>query len=424
VTAAVNGRVPPVVRSWRSWGPLLAGALVMAYGLNLRAGTFTYGGPHNPVAFNGFASAHLGAYSDIASLYFKNHMWHGLTPYWHYSFEYPVGTGLLAYLTSLLGGGVGVYLAVNAAVLIACGLLTIWLLRRWPGANPWLLALSPALALYVVLNWDLLSIAALVLALVLFDRRRDGWSGAALAVATWTKFFPVIALPVLLWIRLLDEPRDRARSAARILVPFGLVTAAMNVPFLFDSLSRHGWAFFFQFNTIRRGTGSVWQLISHGHIAASTENLVSLVLLAAGIAAVLAAVGIAHRRHGVPTPGLIAPALLASFGWLFLTTKLYNPQYDLWVMVLIACAAVPPALAVAFAAADLAFFTATFTQFRLGNHWIEVHVARLSIVLREAALLAVVGWAVWQIVGPWLRRRPPLPAVQAEALTALTGAPE
>ena len=39
---------------------------------------------------------------------------------------------------------------------------------------------------------------------------------------------------------------------------------------------------------------------------------------------------------------MIAPALLASFGWLFLTTKLYNPQYDLWVMVLIACAAVPP----------------------------------------------------------------------------------
>jgi hypothetical protein len=143
-----------------------------------------------------------------------------------------------------------------------------------------------------------------------------------------------------------------------------------------------------------------------------------------GVAAVLAVVARAHNRHGAPLEKLVAPALLACFGWFFLTTKLYNPQYDLWVMVLVAAAAAPLALAVAFAAADLAFFTATFTQFRLSNHWIEVHVGRLSIVLREAALFALVAWAVWTIVGPWLRRTQPLATVEPEPLPALTGVRE
>jgi hypothetical protein len=431
VTATANGHGRLSWRgggSWREWGPLAVGAAVMAYGISLHAGTFSYSGPPTLDAFNSFASAHLGAYSDIASLYLRNHMGHQLLPYWHYSFEYPVGTAMFAWLTTLVGGGIGGYLAANAVVLGLCGLLTIWLLRRLPGANPWLLALSPALALYVVLNWDLLSIAFLVLALVLFHRRRDGWSSVALALATWTKFFPIIALPVLLWIRALEEPgatlRARVRTAARILGPFALVSVVVNVPFLFDETARPRWSFFFRFNSKRRGSGSVWQLIGHGHVAATTENLVGAVLLVIGVATVLALVAWTHSSHRAPLEKLVAPALLACFGWFFLTTKLYNPQYDLWVMVLVAAAAAPVALAVAFAAADLAFFTATFTQFRLSNHWIEVHVARLSIVLREAALLALVAWAVWTIVGPWLRRAQPLGAVEPEPLAALTGARE
>jgi hypothetical protein len=433
VTATSRGhlrwpRLAVVARSWRSWGPLAAGAVVMAYGISLHAGTFTYDGPPTLDAFNSFASAHLGAYSDIASLYFRNHMGHQSLPYWNYSFEDPVGTAMIAWLTTLVGGGIAGYMAANAAVLAGCGLLTIWLLRRLPRANPWLLALAPALALYVALNWDLISIAALTLALVLFLRRRDGWASVALAVATWTKFFPILALPVLLWIRLGEQQdlpgRARVRATARLLGPFALVTALVNVPFLFDETSRPRWSFFFRFNSERRGSGSLWQLFGHGHVPASTENLVAGLLLLIGVAALLAAMAWARDRRGAQLQGLVAPALLACFGWFFLTTKLYNPQYDLWVMVLVAASGAPLALAVAFAAADLAFFTATFTQFRLNDHWFEVHVARLSIVFRAVALVALVAWAVWTIVAPRLRRSQALGAAEPEPLPALTGARE
>jgi hypothetical protein len=393
---------------------------MMACGIALRAGTFGYSGATTQRAFNAFASGHLGAYSDIASLYIYHQMWHHWLPYWHYALEYPVGMGMFIWLTGLVGGGVGGYLAVNAVVLVLCGLATLWLLRRLPGTNPWLLALAPALALYVVLNWDLLAITALMLALVLFHRRRDGWGGAALAVATWTKLFPVLALPIILWTRLVDvqggSGRDRMKTALRMLVPFALVTVVVNAPVM---IARpHRWSYFFRFNDIRRGGGSLWALFDNGHISVTTANVGSFAALAAGLVLIFGAVAWAHRRHQVPTDTLIGPAMLACFGWLFFTIKLYSPQYDLWVMVLVALAAAPVALAVAFAAADLAFFAMAFTQFRLSNRWIEVHLTRPTIALREAALLALVAWAVWKIVGPELRGRERLPAVEPEGVPA------
>ena len=185
------------------------------------------------------------------------------------------------------------YMALNAVVLVVCGLATIWLLGRFPRANPWLLAMSPTLALYVVLNWDLLSIVALVLALWLFRRRRDGWSAVALGVATWTKFFPVIALPVLLSARLLesrDTPlSERARALVRILLPFAAVTVVFNVPFLLaQGAAASNWSYFFRFNAWRGVGGSLWSLVSDGHMGGPTANADSAILTVAGLAVIFA----------------------------------------------------------------------------------------------------------------------------------------
>jgi uncharacterized membrane protein len=317
---------------------------------------------------------------------------------------------------------------------MACGLLTIWLMRRLPDTNPWLLALAPALALYVVLNWDLLSIAALMVSLVLFHRGRDEWGAVALGVATWTKLFPLIALPVVLFVRLLDaaDMRERVRATARLLIPFGVVTAVINGPFVLKHGVHGGlvvsssWFEFFRFNTQRRGGGSLWALIDNGRLPVSTENLVSALLVVAGLAVIFGAIAWVRRRRGTPAHELVGPAMLASFGWFFFTIKLYSPQYDLWVMVLVALASAPIALAVAFAAADVGFFAVAFSQFRLNSPWVEIHVTRPTIVIREAALLALVAWAVSAIVRPRDRRSQPLAVVEppSEAVPALTGVPE
>ncbi len=411
------------IADWRSWGnrsgPLLAGAVVMGLGVALRAGTFAYHGAAVQSTFNTFAYRHLGGYSDIASLFFRSGIWHHWLPYVRFPFEYPVGTGLVAWLTGLPVSTVGGYLALNAVLLCLCGLLTLWLLRRLPGANPWLLALSPALALYVVLNWDLVAIAALAASLVLFERRRDGWGAVALAVATWTKFFPLVVLPVVLWARILDagDRREGLRAAARILIPFLAVTVVVNAPLALTGGAhgglavRSGWLYFFRFNDTRGVGGSLWALISSGHIKSPAANADSAVATIGGLVVILAAMlwrkaradggGWGRGALGATGAELLVPATLAALGWLFFAIKAYSPQYDLWVMALLAAAAAPLALAVAFAAADLGYFASAFTHLRMAphDHWFLTNVLRPAEGIREAVLVLVVLWALWVIAG-------------------------
>lgn len=402
------------IENWRSWGnrsgPLLAGAVVMGLGVALRAGTFGYHGPPIQSAFNRFAYQHIGGYSDVASLFFRSGIWHHWLPYVRFPFEYPVGTGLVAWLTGLPMGTVGAYLALNAVVLGLCGVLTLWLLRLLPRANPWFLALSPALALYVVLNWDLVSIAALVGALVLFERRRDSWGAVALAVATWTKFFPLVLLPVVLWARLLDagDRRDGLRAVARIIWPFLAVSVVINAPFALTGGAhgglalRSGWLYFFRFNDSRGVAGSLWAVISGGGMKSAEANTASAAATIGGIVVILAAMLWRKTRpERPPVSELLVPATLAALTWTFFAIKAYSPQYDLWVMALLAAAAAPLALAVAFAAADLGYFASAFTHLRMAphDHWFLGHVLRPAEGIREAILALVVLWALWVIAG-------------------------
>jgi hypothetical protein len=405
-------------RDWRTWGPLLCGAALMICGLAIHWTSFAYDGASTQRAFNNAAFAHLGAYSDISSLYFRNHMWQHLLPYTHYQFEYPVGTGLFAWLASLPGGGLAGFMAVNAVALIACGLATIWLLGRFPHANPWLLALSPALALYVVLNWDLLSIVALVLSLWLFQRRRDGWSAVALGVATWTKFFPIIGLPVLLAARVLEgrgaPVSERVRAVTRILLPFTAVTVAVNLPFVLarGPVASH-WFYFFRFNAWRGVGGSLWSLVSDGRMTGPTANADSAVLTFAGLVVIFGVFVWAYRR-AARTDELVGLTLVACFAWFFFSIKLYSPQYDLWIMVLLALAGAPVSLAVAFGAADVTYFVMAFTWLRISStaHWFGSDVLRPAVAIKTTMLLVVVAWAVWAIVIPRLRRSQPVPVVE------------
>jgi hypothetical protein len=363
------------------------------------------------LAYWGVAYGHLGGYSDVAALYFRDRMWLDRLPYVHYPFEYPVGTGMFAWFSALPGGGIAGYFAVSAVLLGCCGLLTIWLLGRLPRANPWILALSPALALYVVLNWDLLSIAALTAALVLFHRRRDSWGGFALGLATWTKFFPIVALPVVLLARLLEvrDLRGRARAVAAILVPFVGTTVVINAPFVLQRgvhgryvVSSTRWFWFFRFNELRPlGSPSLWSLVYPSGVSVREVNLISGSLIVAGVVLILAAMVWACRRRSARPAELIVPATLACVAWFLFANKVYSPQYGLWVMALLAAAGAPVSLAVAFAAADLGFFMSAFAIFVIRGQakgWFAQHVLTTSSVVLEALLFAVTGWAVWSIL--------------------------
>ena len=262
----------------------------------------------------------------------------------------------------------------------------------------------------------LVSIASLVVALVLFDRRRDAWGAVALGVATWTKFFPIIVLPVVLCARLLEgrDWRERARAWAWILIPFAAVTVAFNAPFIY----RHGvhgglvvsssWFYFFHFNATRGAGGGLWNLFQLSGVSRSTLNDASAALTLAGLVVILGALVWAVRRGARPSQ-LVRLALLGCVAWFFFASKTYSPQYGLWVMALLALTGAPVALAVAFAATDLAFFVTAFSLLRLtgrSDAWFVNNVYPPSIAAREAALFAVTAWAAWAIIAGLKGPRP------------------
>ena len=244
--------------------------------------------------------AHVGAYSDISHLYFRDHLWPHPMPYFDYRFEYPVLTGLFVWLASFVHTSDAAYFLTSAVLLVALASASAWAIGRIDGSNPWLFAAAPALALYGTLNWDLLGICLLVLALLLLQRGRDGLGAAALALATWAKFFPIVVLPVILALRLADRSWH---SAARIVGIFLAATLAVNLPFAITGGAqgpiRANWSYFFTFTAHRPPRATIWQpLLGHG------ADLVSTPLFAAGLTAiVILAVRARSRPGGSLIPG-------------------------------------------------------------------------------------------------------------------------
>lgn len=369
--------------------PLLAAAIMLTLGLWLRWPNLGYRGPPKQGAYNTYAFNHF-IYSDIVSLFFRDELIRHPRPYFDYQFEYPVGTGLLVYLLNTAPQLRPYFLATSLFMAVS-GLLTVWLVPRFPHGRVWLLALSPALAFYVNLNWDMWAALLTALALLCFVRERDGWGAGLLAAAVWTKFFPIVIVPLIV----AERARGRRwRDIARMGSIFTLVSAVMNVPLL---ISRpRAWLYFFEMNRMRSREVNLWNFFDRLRLSTAQITNLSLLLLGAGLAVLAWAV---WRGR----PGACLPATCAAFAWFFFVNKVYSPQYSLWVVVLLAVAGAAPAVAVAWSAADLLYFAASFlilglVQFgRRTTDWFYNHGLIPAMALREAMLLVVIGWCLWRI---------------------------
>ena len=309
-----------------------------------------YQGPPNAHLLNVDLMGHVGGYSDISHLFFRDHLGQHPTPYLDFRFEYPVLTGLFVWMASLVHTSVAAYFLTSTGLLLILALIATWGISRISGANPWLFAAAPALALWGTLNWDLLGICLLVIALLLFQGRRDGLAAAVLALATWAKFFPVVVLPIVVALRVAE---GRRRSPALVAAVFTATTLAVNIPFALTGTGsiRANWSYFFTYTDQRPPRGTIWHPLL-GHAA----DLVAVPLFAAGLALiVILAVGARARRGGA-----LIPASAAALLWVFATAKVYSPQYSLWIFAVLAIEGAPVGLAVAFAALDVLIFASTF----------------------------------------------------------------
>jgi hypothetical protein len=390
-------RIRSVLQSPRA--PIFVAAALVLAGILMRLPIAFYHGQPTQPAFNDYIFKYLGGYSDIASLYFRDHLSVHPAPYFDYRLEYPVVTGGFIWLTSFINGSVVSYMFTTAAVLGACGLASAWLIRRFDGANVWIFALAPALATELVLNWDVLGIFLTLIAMALYLRKRDAWGGAALGFAVWAKLFPIFLLPLVILVRVRER---KWRELARGSFAFATVSLIVNLPVAWQHGShgwvvRQGWAYFFKFNQERLDALDIWSFARDAglHLAIPQINSYDTALMAAWSLVVIAAAYYMSARK--PPATLIAPALLSLIAFFFFVNKVYSPQYGLWVIALLAVVGAPLALAVPFLIIDLAYFLTGFIALMISStsgSWYSVHIMRPTAALRELLLLGISIWGL------------------------------
>jgi uncharacterized membrane protein len=326
-------------------------------------------------------------YSDIKTLYYGDRVNTGGIPYVDHFVEYPVLTGVYMWTAGALAHGPRSYLAVSAIGLIAAGLATAWMLASLAGRRAFLWCLAPTFALTAFLNWDLLAAAAMVAGIFAWRRGHSLWAAALLGVGCALKVFPILLLPALVLERWLAGRRREAGSVA--LVGLGVATAA-NLPFAVANFS--GWWRTYRFHELRGADlATIWWW-GPPAFDVPTLNLVVTLATALSFTAILGYTWLRVRREGrfaVVATG--AAMIFVVLAW----SKIYSPQYTLWILPLLVLVAVPAWLVAVYLAIDVVLWVAAFAigypgiTFHSSSSMVEYGVWARTIVLLVLALYAV-----------------------------------
>ncbi len=373
----------------RSWDWIWPSLLLLILGAALRWSTFNLGDSYLRVA-----SARL-AYSDVMVFYNPRNP----LPYLDRQLEYPPLTGLTIWLTSLLPGGQQGYFLAN--ILLLCGaLLATFALLHQSGVAVRLpyFAVAPGLAFYATLNWDALAVGAMIAAISCTRSGRFALAGLSLALGASAKLFPIYILPVL-WAHTLVVadgalgPTDwhtllaRLRRAAhrRFLGTFVLTLLVINLPLFLLTLA--GWSYFLRFQIGRkRNLDSIWQALPSIPDRAQTLIFASFFLG-----------GVAWLTVRVLRGARWEYAAFLSLLCFLLPTKVYSPQYDLWLLPLLALLVPPLWLWLTFVIADACYYWSVFQVLgrNAGGESMQPALQILNVTIwgREVALLLLFIWA-------------------------------
>ena len=266
-------------------------------------------------------------YSDIPALYGERGLDKGV---WAYnngenSVEYPVVQGAIMWASAkLIPDGVNNYFygsALLLALLFIFIALIVFRIRREFG---YLLPLAPAAIASLYINWDLWAIAAMMLAIYWFDRKQDYASAFALGIAISTKFLPIFLLiPIALIYFRREDLLKFVKYSAVVVATF----AAVNLPVALTTFD--GWWRFYSLN-LNRGSdwGSLWYALSNLGLDLTHQNYLSVLLLLIAITLFslffLQTVDVLKLAH---VALFIMVAVMA-------VSKVYSPQYVLWLVPL------------------------------------------------------------------------------------------
>jgi uncharacterized membrane protein len=323
--------------------------------------------------------------NDIQVLYVLRDMQHHPFPYVHGdlvdhqlvggALEYPVLTGLFAWVPALLVGDDGDYLRLTALLLLPFTFLTTWLLGRMVRWRALLYALAPPLVWYSFHNWDLLVVCATVAALHAWWQRRFAWAGAWLAVGASLKFWPLLLVLPLVLDRLAVEDRD---GAARAGFSFAAVLAAIQLPFVVAN--PQGWWAPYAFQKERAAdvtANSVWYW-GFPHLTTDDLNHLVPALLVVGTVVACAVGWWRSRGEGVFPFVQVCGALLVLF---VVTGKAHSPQYALWLLPFFCLVRLRWGWWAAYMAVDLCMYVGVFRWYYALGHGQDFGLAKQALVI-------------------------------------------
>ena len=237
------------------------------------------------------------------------------------SVEYPVLTAMVMYATSFAANSPASYFNINIFFLILLFIATAIVVRKIRPEFAYLVPIAPAMIASLFINWDLWAIATMMLAIYWFDRKQYLSSAVLLGVSISTKFLPIFLLIPIVFIFWRE---DKIKEAIKyVAITFG-IWCAINLPFALTTPT--GWWRFYKLN-LERGPdwGSFWLALQQLGINFTNLNYLSILLLL--IALTTVAILLFEIKY-TPSLASVAFFVLAS---VMLASKVYSPQYVLWL---------------------------------------------------------------------------------------------
>jgi uncharacterized membrane protein len=240
--------------------------------------------------------------------------------------EYPALQGVVMWATAKVSpDGPVSYFNFSAILLSLLFIASCYLVYLMKPELAIVYALAPTGILALFINWDLWAIPTMLLAIYWFDRKREFASAAILGVSIATKFFPVVLLLpiVIIYLR-----RHQLKQAIQYLAICTTTLVAINLPFALTT--PEGWWRFYSLNLNRDADwGSIWYALSVFGVNLANINYFSILTLLIGVA--LVAIFLLQTKETLP----LAESSIYIFIVLLTVTKVYSPQYVLWLTPLV-----------------------------------------------------------------------------------------
>jgi len=269
-------------------------------------------------------------YSDIATLYGERDL---DKDQWSYTsktnaVEYPVLTGtVMWFFARALPSGENEilnYYRLNALFLAALFIFIAYIVYRIRPEVAYLAAIAPAAIASLYINWDLWAIASMMLAIYGFDRKRFDYSALAIGISISTKFLPIF---LLLPIVLILWRRNEIKTLVRYLAITAATFAVINIPVLLTT--PEGWLRFYQLNFDRgQDWGSAWYALSSLGVPLGSTNFFAILAL------LIAVLVVSLFIFGTKETVTLADVSFIVLALVMVASKVYSPQYVLWLVPL------------------------------------------------------------------------------------------